>query len=44
MDKPEEELKDRQHQYMEDPEMRVSCEDIEKVLDCDHFGPEVGEY
>ena len=39
----EEILKFRHHQYRENPEMRITSEDIQLVMECDHCGPDVTE-
>ena len=44
MDKTEEVMRYRRHQYMENPVMRVCGEDVQLVMECDHCGPGVTEY
>ena len=43
-EKHEEVIKYRMHQYQENPNMQITGEDAELVLDCDHCGPWVTEY
>ena len=43
-EKHEEVIKDRMHQYQENPNMQITGEDAELVLDCDHCGPWFTEY
>ena len=43
-DKSEEVMKFRRHQYEENPGMSLSGEDVQLVMECDHFGPGVTEY
>ena len=42
-EKDEETMKNRQHQYKENPRMKITGEDIQLVMDCDHCGPAVTE-
>ena len=34
----------RRHQYIENPNLRITGEDIMMVMECDHCGPAVTEY
>ena len=43
-DKTEEIIKYRIHQYRENPNMRMTGEEIELALNCDHCGPGVTEH
>ena len=36
-------MKYRKHQYIENPVMELSGEDIQMVMECDHCGPGVTE-
>ena len=42
-DKEEETLRYRRFQYEKNPNMSVTGEDIQVVLDCDHCGPDLTE-
>ena len=42
-EKDEENKKHRQHQYRENPSMKITGEDIQLVMDCDQCGPAVTE-
>ena len=41
VEKNEEILKFRQHQYQENPGMMIDGDDVKMVMDCDHCGPAV---
>ena len=42
-EKQEETIKYRRHQYRENPQMELSGEDMEIVMECDHCGPDMIE-